>query len=135
MNTKVGVWLDHRKAVIVTLDNSHEKILFVDSDVEKRVRLAGGSRSVIPYGPQDIAAEGRKDRKYLQHLESYFGEVESRLGDPISIYIFGPGEAKIQLQKYLKKNHKLGKHIKRIESADKMTTRQIAARVRGFYSK
>ena len=46
-----------------------------------------------------------------------------------SILIFGPGEAKGELEERLEKND-LGGRIVGIEAADKMTDRQIAAKVR-----
>jgi hypothetical protein len=46
--------------------------------------------------------------------------------------IFGPGEAKGELQKRIKKN-RLGGRIVGIETVDKMTSRQIAAKVRRYF--
>lgn len=49
--------------------------------------------------------------------------------DAESILIFGPGEAKGELKKRLEKND-LGRYIVGIETMDKMTDHQIAAKVR-----
>ena len=46
--------------------------------------------------------------------------------------IFGPGEAKGELKKRLKKS-KLDGRIARVETVDKMTDRQIAAKVREYF--
>ena len=46
--------------------------------------------------------------------------------------IFGPGEAKGELKKRIKKN-KLSGRIVGIETVDKMTHRQILARVRQYF--
>ncbi|WP_341529999.1 hypothetical protein WKK05_12210 [Nostoc sp. UHCC 0302] len=43
--------------------------------------------------------------------------------------IFGPGEAKDELKKRLEENN-LGRHIVGIETVDKMTDHQIAAKIR-----
>lgn len=51
-----------------------------------------------------------------------------------SIFIFGPGEAKLELKKRIEKK-RLGKRITGIESADKMTNPQIAVKVRKFFLK
>jgi 50S ribosomal subunit-associated GTPase HflX len=50
-----------------------------------------------------------------------------------SLIIFGPGEGKIELKKRLVKN-KLGALIAAVESEDKMTDRQISAKVREYFS-
>jgi CO dehydrogenase/acetyl-CoA synthase epsilon subunit len=49
-----------------------------------------------------------------------------------SILILGPGEAKEELKKRLKK-HQLGSRVVGVETADKMTDRQIEAKVRSFF--
>jgi hypothetical protein len=51
-----------------------------------------------------------------------------------SILIFGPGEAKGALQRRLKRNNPAGR-IVAIETVDKMTDRQIAAKVRRHFPK
>jgi hypothetical protein len=52
--------------------------------------------------------------------------------DAESILIFGPGEAKGELKKRLERN-KLGGRIVGIETIDRMTDRQIAAKVRRYF--
>ena len=47
--------------------------------------------------------------------------------------IFGPGEAKIELKKEIEKSKELAGKIKKIESADKMTIKQITAKVKAFF--
>jgi hypothetical protein len=54
--------------------------------------------------------------------------------DAESILIFGPGEAKGELRKRLERNN-LGGRIVAIETVDKMTDRQIAAKVRQHFPK
>jgi hypothetical protein len=50
-----------------------------------------------------------------------------------SLVILGPGEAKGELRKRLVKN-KLGGRVAAVETADKMTDRQIVAKVREYFS-
>jgi hypothetical protein len=55
----------------------------------------------------------------------------SKLGAE-SILIFGPGEAKGELKERLERKN-LGGSILGIETVDKMTDRQIAAKVRQYF--
>jgi hypothetical protein len=57
--------------------------------------------------------------------------VISYIRDAESILIFGPGEAKGELEKRLV-NRRLGGRIVGIETVDKMTARQIAASVASY---
>ena len=43
MAGKIGVWIDHRKAILVSFDNGVEVVHEIESDVEKHVRETGGS--------------------------------------------------------------------------------------------
>ena len=54
------------------------------------------------------------------------------LRDAESIFIFGPGEAKGELEKRLASKG-LGGRVVGIETVDKMTERQIAAKVRSTF--
>jgi hypothetical protein len=58
----------------------------------------------------------------------------SWIRDAESILIFGPGEAKGELEEHLERNN-LGGRIVGIETVDKMTDRQIAAKVRQYFPK
>jgi hypothetical protein len=103
MKREVGLWIDHRKAVIVIVTDEGEEIQ-LKSDVEKDVRGSGGSRgscSKTLYGPQDVLSEDNQERRFASHLIRYYDKVISRIRDAESILIFGPGEAKGELKKRL----------------------------------
>jgi hypothetical protein len=51
MRTKVGLWIDHRKAIVVTVTEKGEEIKEIISEVEKQPRRSGDSpliRTVVP---------------------------------------------------------------------------------------
>ena len=125
MKRQVGVWIDHRKAVIVLVTDEEEETRLVESNMEKHVRFASGSS-------QDGSAESTRDRQFASHLDGYYDKVIACIRDAESILIFGPGEAKGELEKRLE-NKELGGRIVGIETVDKMTDRQIAARVRQHF--
>jgi hypothetical protein len=57
--------------------------------------------------------------------------VIAAIGDAEAILIFGPGEAKGELQSRLEEGGRAGR-IAAVETADKMTDRQIAAKAREY---
>jgi hypothetical protein len=57
----------------------------------------------------------------------------SALRDADSIFIIGPGTAKIEFERFLQKNKNMQDRILKVETADKMTKNQMIARVREFY--
>ena len=133
MSTKTGIWIDHSKAVIVSLEKNKEQVSTVESKAGRRVRLSGGSRTKTPYGPQDIAPESRRYRKYQQNLKNFYGKICKKVGNSEALYVFGPGEAKTEFRKYVEGLKHTAPPIVKFESADKMTEGQLIARVRDYF--
>jgi hypothetical protein len=132
MKTKVGLWIDHRKANIVMVTDKGEKMGLIISKVEKQSRRSGDSPLKGPYDPHQVPAQDSLQRALTEHLNIWYDAVIASIRDAESILIFGPGEAKGELKERLEKNG-LGGRIVGIETADKMTDRQIAAKVRQHF--
>lgn len=128
MKSAAGLWIDHRKAVIVMITDQGEETKRITSNMEKHVRFSGGTIS------EEGGAENQRDREFAGHLTVYYDEVISCISNVESILIFGPGEAKGELKKRLV-DKGLGKRIVGVETVDKMTDRQIAAKVRQHFEK
>jgi hypothetical protein len=134
MGTKVGLWIDHRKAIIVAVTDKKEETGLVISALEKQARRSPSSRHTGTYEPQQVPADDSRQRAFTGHLNIYYDAVIASIRDAESILIFGPGEAKGELQKRLERID-LGGRIEAIETVDKMTDRQIAAKVRKHFAK
>ena len=120
MTKQVGLWIDHRESIVVFVTDEGEQTKRITSDMEKHVRFSGGAEAV---SEEDI-----RDNKFSGHLSKYYDEVIACIGEAESILIFGPGEAKGELEKRLK--HKgLGERIVGVETVDKMPDHQVAAKV------
>jgi hypothetical protein len=132
MRRRVGLWIDHRKAIIVVVTDKGEEIGLIISKAEKQLRRSGDSPLKGPYESQQVPADGSRQRTFTGHLNIYYDAVIACIGDGESILIFGPGEAKDELKKSLDKN-RLGGRIAGVETVDKMTDRQIAAKVRQHF--
>ena len=98
MKKAVGLWIDHRKAVIVVITQKHEEIKLIISKVDKQLGRSNGVRSTTRYEPQQVPADDRRERKLTAHLNLYYDAVVSCLRDAEAILLFGPGEAKGELK-------------------------------------
>lgn len=123
MINQTGLWIDHRKTVIVFVTDEGEQVKEINSDMEKHVRFGGGAST---HGE----GEDVRDREFSNHLNNYYDGIVTLIKDTETIQIFGPGEAKHELVKRLKDKGYRGQ-ILAVETVDKMTDRQIAAKVRG----
>lgn len=134
MSTKVGLWIDHKKAIVVAVTDKGEEAALIISTVEKQARRSLDSHHTGPYEPQHVPADDSRQRARTGHLNIYYDAVIASVREAESILIFGPSEAKSELQKRLKKIN-LGGRIVGVETVDKMTDRQIAAKVRKYFAK
>ena len=142
MKTYIGIWMDRRKAIVVTLhqpENVEEpalqtKIAEISSGVEKRVRTAGGSRTAkTPWGPHQAVSESKTEARHQSQLKHYYTNLVTLLAKAHRILIMGPGEAKNGLMKLIAENPSLAAHVAGVETSDKMTPRQIAARASAYF--
>jgi hypothetical protein len=134
VKTIAGLWIDHRKSVIATISDKGEKTWVIESNVEKHAGRTDGVRSTTPYEAQKVPADDSRERDFTGHLHVYYDEVIGAIKHADSILIFGPGEAKGELKGRLERDH-LGARIVAVETVDKMTDHQIAAKVREYFQK
>jgi hypothetical protein len=133
LKTFAGLWIDHREAVIVLASPNAHETKRITSGGEKQLHRFGRSPSAAPFEQRLVPADDSPEREYTRNLENYYyDEVISCLGQASAILLFGPGEAKGELKKRIERD-KPGLRINRLETADKMTERQIIQKVRQHY--
>jgi hypothetical protein len=133
MHHKVGVWIDHKKAVIVSASAESVTAKTLESEVGPHGRYSGRAGYPTPNGPQDGGGERHYEGRHAEHLERYYDAVISQMGQPDALLIFGPGEAKLELQERLGHTKTMADRIVGIETTDKLTDPQIVAKVTAHY--
>ena len=68
MRTQAGVWIDRRKAVIVTVTEDGEDIGLIISKVEEQLRRAGDSPLKGSYEAHRVPADDSRQRALTKHL-------------------------------------------------------------------
>jgi hypothetical protein len=128
MKRQAGLWIDHRGAFVVLVEDGAEKTERIESGMEKHIRFSGRSAS------EEGSADDQRDKQFESHLNRFYDKVISHIRNAESILLFGPGEAKGEIKKRLV-NAGLGGRIVGVETVDKMTDREIAAKVRQHFPK
>lgn len=132
MATKIGLWMDERQALIVSVTNMSAKITKVKSAVKDEFfavnAVAGDSEARL-----DPAAVHRNKIKIKEALEPYYDGIIDNIWDAREMFIFGTGEAKYELKKRLEKSD-LARRIVVIEDTDKMDDYQIIDKMSQYYS-
>jgi stalled ribosome rescue protein Dom34 len=123
MGQDVGVWIDHKKAVIVSVAAGQVTSTTVESNTEAHPRYSGSQEG----------GEKKYEERHNQDLDRYYDDVIGQLGKPDAILLFGPGEAKLQLKERLARSKVSSESIVAVESTDKLTDPQIVAKVKEHY--
>lgn len=122
MKKTVGLWIDHKKAVIVFVNGKETELKLISSDIEQQHRQSG-----VKTPADDI-----RQRKSTVELGGFYDEVISSIREAEEILILGPGEAKGELRKRLERDN-LRRRVVGLKTSDKMSDKQIVALVRGHF--
>ena len=129
MTKQIGLWIDHKRAVILTLSDDEESMQEIQSGIDRHASLRGAIRSRSPYSAQYPKGDDQLDKQYDGYLQKFYEKLFNLLRGADAVLIIGPGEAKFELKKYLERQ-KSPIEIVAVESADKLTDRQVAAKIR-----
>jgi stalled ribosome rescue protein Dom34 len=132
MTINAGVWIDHHRAVVVLLTDDGENVLQILAEHDASAKSPARIRLKHSYTRNDFAAEDKRERKVMAHLNDYYDEVVACVRDAQAIVILGPGEAKDEFRKRIT-SRKLRGHIAEMKTVDKLSDRQIAEYVRQHF--
>ncbi len=127
---KVGIWIDHRKAVVVIIENGEENLLTITGDIDRHPEATGGWRTSTPWGPQSPNQEHHQEGHFQHQLANFYKEVIKAIGKPDQLFVMGPAQAKHEFAEAVEKVADLRAVPLKLEAADKMTDPQVAAKVR-----
>jgi len=132
MMKNIGLWIDHKKAIIVIQSEQGEDIQKIESGVGRHVRYRGAPHPRSPYSAQYQQGDNQLDNRFTEQLNKFYDKVIAYIRAAQAVLILGPGEAKGELEKRIT-HEKVKVQIVGIETADKMTDRQIATKVRNYF--
>lgn len=132
MTINAGVWIDHHRAVVVLLSDGVETTQVLLADAEAVNAPDSHDKDRNAHTRNDFIAEDKRERKAMIHFVKHYDNVIAHLHHADSIFIMGPGEAKGEFSKRLEGMNLKGR-VSHIETADKMTDRQVAAHVREVF--
>jgi len=132
MTNRVGLWIDHKQAVIVSVDEKGGTVKKIKSGIERHIQYRGSTHPKSPYSAQYQQGEDQLDNRFTGYLNKYYDQVAALLRGATSILIFGPGEARTELKARLVREKGALRQL-HVEPADKMTDRQIVARAHKYF--
>lgn len=123
----VGIWLDHREAKVVFVNDADEEVIHILSHVERHPRRSG-LPATGPYEAQAVPADDSRERRYTGLLAGYLDRIIEAVEGADEIWIVGPGEAKGELRSRLDRTVRRGRSVF-VESASRMSDGQLVHKV------
>ena len=124
MSDKVGVWIDHRKAVIVAASAEGLATTILESEVEAHPHFGG---------QQDGGGEKKYEERRHHDLDRYYDEVISKVNAPGGLLVLGPGEAKREFVKRFSHVRPGARCAVDIETTGALTEPQVVAKVKEHF--
>jgi hypothetical protein len=121
MTPLVAVWIDHEKAVLAFVRGEQVETTTLHSGLEPHPHWAGS---------QEGGGEKKYEARRGHRLDHFYDGVIDQLHDAAALYLFGPGEAKLELQRRLARVKPLAQRPVSVENSDRLTDAQIAAKAR-----
>ncbi len=132
MKTRIGIWLDRRQAYIIRINEQKADVETLQSEIEEH-HVRGGARSKTPWGPMDVVSEKKHLERNNHQMQQYFDRIIDAVKDADELYIFGPAETKMKLSNAIEKDNSFSAVIRKTDTADSMTERQMIAQVREVF--
>ena len=136
MKNQTGMWIDGSKAVIITLIDGKERVERVEAEIENRVHHFADGDTGVHMGARHLMPEKRIQEREHHQLDHYLAAVLDKVKGADELYVFGPAETRVVLQRKLetdKAYHDMLPRLRAVEPADNMTKNQIVARVKEFF--
>jgi len=125
MSHKVGIWIDHRKAVIVSTSGGLVTTTTLQSEVEPHPRYSGLAG--------EAGGEKRYEARHAESLHHYYDAVIAQMGEPDAVLILGPGEAKLELEERLSRASNTSERTVDVETSAALTDQQLLAQVKEHF--
>lgn len=134
LDKNLGMWVDHREAILVWLKGDKDLVERIESNVDSRFRPSGGWKASGSSVAQSISKEQNADERRNHQLHDFYQAVIKKLDKADTLFLFGPGQAKLELVKEMEKIKGRRNIVAAVEPADRLTENQLVAKVRAFFS-
>ncbi len=134
MKKKIGIWIDHKEAILVSLEGDRTTVERIESNAESAFRPSGGRKAGGTSVAQSVSKEQKAEERRKHQFHNFYQMVIKKAGKADNLFIFGPGEAKHELEKEIQKIKGQHDKIAAVKPSDRLTENQIVAKVKSFFS-
>lgn len=134
MKNQTGIWVDSKKAVIVTLQNGEEKTDIIESNLENRIYHEKEGDKGTFNGVHHSNNEKKFEERRKHQMNDFLKQITTHISNADEIYIFGPAETKIKLKTEIESDNNLIEKLTKVEASEQITTNQIIAKTKKYFS-
>jgi stalled ribosome rescue protein Dom34 len=119
---QIAVWVDHREAILAFFENVHllrEEELF--SEAGSHTHGGGWSQKRIEAHRHAV-------------LDHFYEEIIQELSGADQVILYGPGQAKHELEHHINRNKVLSVHLIAVTTTDKMSEHALALQALADFS-
>jgi stalled ribosome rescue protein Dom34 len=124
VNAKLGIWIDRKKAVIVSVARDHSAVTHLRSSLRPHRAY---------HGAQDGGGEKKYEARHEQGVAHFLDAVARHVERGDEVFILGPGESKGALARRIRQIKSLKGVATTTTAADKLTDAQLVAAIRRRY--
>lgn len=134
MKKQIGIWLDTKKAVIITLSSGEKTVKTLVSEIDRYEKIDGESDQKGRFGTQFIDQKKNKENRLREKTRQFCEEIIEEVCDCDALVLFGPAQMKFDLEKEIRnQTSPLSEKLKDVVVADSMTENQMAAWVINYF--
>lgn len=135
---KIGLWMDQSHALFLGYADEPDVFLEdIPSGIVSRPRIDGEGNNTTRLGPSPGPAsnnEKKKNNIHSNQLNAYFHELGKKLLNKEELLLMGPGVTKTHFFHHLRQNKHFDKLKIEVVDADKMSEKQLLAKVKQKFS-
>ena len=135
MEKNMGIWIDTKQAVIITLTNTKPLVKKISSTIETREREAGETKKYGRFGGQYLTYEKKRLHKRTEQTHTFFKELLKEIKTCDTLVVFGPSTMKKLFEKEINSHPQFSQKLKGSFNAELLTENQMVAWVKDFYKK
>ena len=124
MNAQLGIWIDRKKAVIVSVTRDHSVLTRLRSSLRAHGRY---------HGAHDSGGERKYEARHEQSLAHYLDAVARHVERGDEVLILGPGETKRALARRLGQIKSMTGVRTKAAAADKISDTDLVITIRKRY--
>lgn len=132
---RYGIWIDHRKAILLHVDAEGRIIQeTLDSGLGARKRFSGEETSKTGLFRHTLNRERSDQARFNLEYRKFVRSVITNLKRPSSLLILGPGDARHELQREIMRRKSFAGVEFENRAADKMRIAELRRTVKDYFT-